>query len=438
MSLDDLLGGVDRSLFYRYNGSLTTPTCNEAVVWTIFSQPIRMDKKLVSVSRLSLLGPRVPESQSPTVPEVQWSPAPEQQRVLVAAPQQPLEQSHRPSGDITGLPNVLQSSSAHTVDLQSGPALIVSLLSSPARRVVPRAVLQSNSAYGTTWCYHDASCGPAAWPTVVSPEFCNGSRQSPVNIDTGSATEDSSLNNFNFNNYNSTSGLTTITNTGRTVKVALQDLTVSGGGLSTTYNSLQFHLHWGNGYAVPGSEHTVNGMRYPMEMHIVNMKQSFNGNVTLALADSEGLAALGFFIEVMDGDATASPASWNTLASYLANITNSGDSANINSQISMDDLLDGVDRSRYYRYLGSLTTPTCNEVVIWTVFKDPIKVSKDVINRFNSTVHIGNDTSILMINTYRNIQPNQEVKTTVDNSGSSITLASAQMAIAAIWAFTGF
>ena len=50
------------------------------------------------------------------------------------------------------------------------------------------------------------------------------------------------------------------------VKVALQDLTVSGGGLSTTYQSLQFHLHWGNGDAVPGSEHTVNGMRYPMEV----------------------------------------------------------------------------------------------------------------------------------------------------------------------------
>ncbi|KAK0144262.1 Carbonic anhydrase 4 [Merluccius polli] len=288
------------------------------------------------------------------------------------------------------------------------------------------------------WCYHDASCGPAAWPTVVSPEFCNGSRQSPVNIDTRSATEDSSLKNFIFNNYDNTSGLTTITNTGRTVKVALQDLTVSGGGLSTKYQSLQFHLHWGNGDAVPGSEHTVNGMRYPMEMHIVNMKESYNGNVTLALADSEGLAALGFFIEVMDGNATASPASWNTLASYLANITNSGDSASITSKISMDDLLVGVDRARYYRYLGSLTTPTCNEVVVWTVFKDPIKVSKDVINRFNSTVHIGNDTSILMINTYRNLQPDQEVKTTVDNSGSSITLASAQMAIAAIWAFTGF
>lgn len=48
MSLDNLLGDFDRS-FYRYNGSLTTPTCNPAVVWTVFREPIRMDKKMVSV-----------------------------------------------------------------------------------------------------------------------------------------------------------------------------------------------------------------------------------------------------------------------------------------------------------------------------------------------------------------------------------------------------
>lgn len=33
------------------------------------------------------------------------------------------------------------------------------------------------------------------------------------------------------------------------------------------------------------------------------------------------------------------------------------------------------DLSTYYRYNGSLTTPTCDETVIWTVFQDPIMIS---------------------------------------------------------------
>lgn len=35
-----------------------------------------------------------------------------------------------------------------------------------------------------------------------------------------------------------------------------------------------------------------------VKLHIVNLKSSYNGNTTLGVADSEGLAALGFFIEV--------------------------------------------------------------------------------------------------------------------------------------------
>ena len=40
---------------------------------------------------------------------------------------------------------------------------------------------------------------------------------------------------------------------------------VSGGSLPTTYYATQFHFHWGSDDS-KGSEHTVDGKSYPMEV----------------------------------------------------------------------------------------------------------------------------------------------------------------------------
>uniref|UniRef100_A0A674MUL5 Carbonic anhydrase n=1 Tax=Takifugu rubripes TaxID=31033 RepID=A0A674MUL5_TAKRU len=274
------------------------------------------------------------------------------------------------------------------------------------------------------WCYHQASCNDTLWHTIA-PKYCNGSRQSPIDITSANAEANENLTAFTFYNYNSTTAFKSFSNTGNTVKVSFDSgVKVSGGDLSETYDSLQFHLHWGNGSSVPGSEHTVDGKQYPMELHIVNLKSSYNGNTTLGIADSEGLAALGFFIEAMDGSETGSPASWKTLTSYLKNITNAGTSVNMASGLTLDALLEGVDRTKYYCYLGSLTTPTCNEAVVWTVFKDSIKVSKDLIDLFSTSVYFKTRTnSELMTNIYRSVQGNELRVTTQATQTTEATSA---------------
>ncbi|XP_030611086.1 carbonic anhydrase 4-like [Archocentrus centrarchus] len=287
--------------------------------------------------------------------------------------------------------------------------------------LTPTAHCASSSS---VWCYNLPSCNDSTWPKI-SPQYCNGTRQSPINIVSASATLNANLTEFTFVNYDSKSAMKSIQNTGNTVKVTFNSgVQISGGDLSENYDSLQFHLHWGNGSSVPGSEHTVDGVRYPMELHIVNSKSSYKGNTTQAIKDSTGLAALGFFIEVMPGNSSGKPESWYNLTSYLANITTKGQSVPIAAGFSLNDLLVGVDRSKYYRYLGSLTTPSCNEAVVWTVFKEPIKVSRDLIDLFSTTVRINGSASKHMTNVYRNLQPAQPVST----QNNSVTTNSASTA----------
>ncbi|XP_067286089.1 carbonic anhydrase 4-like [Pseudorasbora parva] len=287
------------------------------------------------------------------------------------------------------------------------------------------------------WCYHKPTCNFTTWPQLT-PTFCNGSRQSPINIVTASVQENPNLTSFNFTGFDDNSTFMSISNSGDSVVVNLNDdkMAVQGGDLPGLYNTTQFHLHWGNGSSSPGSEHTVDGKQYPIELHIVNVHSKYNGSVGAALAanDSTGLAVLGFFIE-----ATSEPnktKSWDILTSFLTLISKSGDTTtDIMNQITLDSLLEGVDRTKYYRYQGSLTTPTCNEAVIWTVFKDPIKVSQEFINRFSTTTYFKASASVPVTNNFRGVQPlnGRVVTSQVKNSSATSSAATSTLSIIVIF-----
>lgn len=55
------------------------------------------------------------------------------------------------------------------------------------------------------------------WPRI-SPQYCSGSRQSPINIVSASATPNDKLTEFTFFKYDNTSAMTSIENTGDTGK----------------------------------------------------------------------------------------------------------------------------------------------------------------------------------------------------------------------------
>ncbi|XP_057682882.1 uncharacterized protein LOC130909943 [Corythoichthys intestinalis] len=234
-----------------------------------------------------------------------------------------------------------------------------------------------NNAAASEWCYTGCEHTPSHWKDLDG-SHCGGERQSPVDIVSGHLERDEKLLNFNFFNFTSKQSFKAFINNGHTAKFLLEDneVELSGGGLDGAYSTLQLHFHWGDTVHHPGSEHTVNGHRYPMEMHIVNLKKGLT--VEQALQDPTGIAVLGFFIDATEDENLSSP--WSVLTSYL--LSDIDTEINVIHDISINDLIGDVDLTKYYRYMGSLTTPSCNEVVAWTVFQEPIIVNRILLQQF--------------------------------------------------------
>ncbi|XP_065107172.1 carbonic anhydrase 4-like [Paramisgurnus dabryanus] len=249
------------------------------------------------------------------------------------------------------------------------------------------------------WCYQtqvscDGHCkGPELWKE--ENQECGKNRQSPINIVTKKTKLDERLTPLKFNGYE-TKFDSIIKNNGHSVQVNIPNTpTVSGGNLGETYKAIQFHLHWGRDGG-PGSEHTIDGEQYPMELHIVHMKQRYN-KIDDALKDPSGIAVLGFFYE----ESNSANKGYDQLIDALKKIQNKNGNMTLR-KISLNQLILSEERmTNYYRYNGSLTTPGCNEVVVWTVFENPIPLSKEQLQAFSSLYfHDGKR----MVQTFRPVQ----------------------------------
>ncbi|XP_047463856.1 carbonic anhydrase 4a [Mugil cephalus] len=275
------------------------------------------------------------------------------------------------------------------------------------------------------WCYQsqfscDHQCNaPENWNHANSG--CVGRKQSPINIVTRKALKDERLTPFEFGNYQETFR-GTIKNNGHSVQVGVPHLsTISGGGLPTRYKAVQFHLHWGKDGG-PGSEHTIDGEQYPMELHIVHMKHEYT-DLTTALKDPEGIAVLGFFYERSN--------SANRKYEPIINSLKSIKSTSFNTSlppISLTQLIPSEQNlTSYYRYKGSLTTPGCSEAVIWTVFENPIPLSMEQLAAFSELqFHEGKR----MVGNFRPVQPLNGRQ--VYKSGGAVILASSLLLVAAV------
>ncbi|XP_036926071.1 carbonic anhydrase 4 isoform X2 [Sturnira hondurensis] len=224
---------------------------------------------------------------------------------------------------------------------------------------------------------------------------CQKTRQSPINIVTTKAQVNKALGPFSFSGYDKKQKWA-VQNSGHSVVVLLgNEATITGGGLDTRYRAKQLHLHWSR-VLDAGSEHSLDGERFAMEMHIVHKKE----NTKETEDPKDEIAVLAFLVEAGSKNDGFQP-----LVEVLSAIPRPMMNATMKESISLLDLLPEEEKRRhYFRYLGSLTTPSCDEKVVWTVFENPIQLHKDQILAFSDKLYYDSEQKLSMTDNVRPLQ----------------------------------
>ncbi|KAF7994820.1 hypothetical protein HCN44_004292 [Aphidius gifuensis] len=163
--------------------------------------------------------------------------------------------------------------------------------------------------------------------------------------------------------------------------------------INQEYELEGLHFHWGRKND-RGSEHSLNGVRYPMEMHIIHRNMAYP-KMENAMVNVDGLAVLGIFFQLQDNDNE----NLKPLSQNLPSIRWIDNQISLNTSITLSSLLPN-DIDTFYTYRGSLTTPPCSEAVTWIIFSTPVPISFRQMNQFRI---LSNGEDILADN-YRKLQ----------------------------------
>lgn len=155
---------------------------------------------------------------------------------------------------------------------------------------------------------------------------------------------------------------------------------IFGGKLTAEYEFEGLHFHWGD-INSRGSEHTFNGVRYPMEMHLVHRNKKYK-NMDEAQKNHDGLCVVAFFYQITDSDGAAI----EQIVPNLSLVRKVNSSVSLNSTFTLASLLGPVNVERFYTYKGSLTTPPCCEAVKWVIFTNMLSVSGLQVNEWMNTL----------------------------------------------------
>ncbi|TNJ42122.1 carbonic anhydrase family protein [Tamlana fucoidanivorans] len=242
---------------------------------------------------------------------------------------------------------------------------LFSCIQAPKKTKVDTHSTDEHQAHEKHWSY-SGETSPEHWTEIEKDSDCDGSLQSPINIIHRSVDSVKGANNLKIQ-YTPSTLISDVHNNGHTIVFGFEP----GDSINyknETYYLKQIHFH-------EPSEHKINGVIYPIEIHLVHISKSGKLTVLGVLGEEGAESQLFEFFE-----------SFLPLAN--------GDKKEIHKEVDLSNLF--LDDKSYYSYSGSLTTPPCSEIVNWIVFKKPVILSVEEVLKLKSNMPINN---------YRNEQP---------------------------------
>lgn len=190
------------------------------------------------------------------------------------------------------------------------------------------------------------------------------------------------------------------------------------------------HFHWGVGDDT-GSEHTVNGFQFPLELHFVHYscaKASLGSTLenfgteldvldyAIRGDDFHQLGVVGIMFDISDEDNPAFDALFTDEAyEQLRYPGYSDDASTVVNNLDLGGLIpDDIATAGYYAYEGSLTTPPCTNIVRWHVMNARASISAAQMEKFRGLM-MDSTTNATLAPNFREIMPTfNEVYACVD------------------------